>query len=161
MSHIRREVFGIPIFDSYKVSSLAVCPLFIILIAVFSYTHTQAKYFNRQKDKCPPRRYSLISLFSFTVKSLKNCYLCCLQFFSHSLLSSHSSLHKIKKMSPMPLMWLNPKDNIMSSFHVIYQQNCILLIISSSSILISLCFSELHIIWKSFTIHQLFFLRFF
>ena len=61
----------------------------------------------------------------------------------------------------MPLMLLNPKVNILSSFHVIYQQNCILLIISSSSILISLCFSELHIIWKSFTIHQLFFLRFF
>ena len=91
----------------------------------------------------------------------QECYLCCLQFISHSLLSSHSSLHKIKKMSPMPLMLLNPKVNILSSFHVIYQQNCILLIISSSSILISLCFSELHIIWKSFTIHQLFFLRFF
>ena len=34
------------------------------------------------------------------------------------------------------------------------------LITSSSSILISVCFSELHILWKSFTIHQLFFIRF-
>ena len=58
-------------------------------------------------------------------------------------------------------MLLNPKVNILSSFHVIYQQSCILLIISSSSILISLCFSELHTIWKAFTIHQLFLLRFF